>query len=123
MSLPWLAGVGPALAVEKDRAAEGERAHPPQCSSCSRHTAGGLVFAPLRTRRAIALREAIKISVRFGQFGARLLFDDLIGAQHYRWRYRKAKRRSGPAVDDHLELGRKLHRKIAGLFARRMRST
>ena len=33
--------------------------------SRSRRTAGGLVFAPRRTRRAIASREAIKISVRF----------------------------------------------------------
>ena len=55
----------PLLSVEKDGAAEGERAHPRQSSSTSRRTAGGIVLAPLRTRRAIASREAIKISVRF----------------------------------------------------------
>jgi hypothetical protein len=33
-----------ALAVERDRAAKGERAHPPQSSSRSRRTAGASVF-------------------------------------------------------------------------------
>jgi hypothetical protein len=41
----------------------------------------------------------------------------LVGAQQYRWGYRKAERRGGPAIHDHLELGRKLHREIARLLA------
>src|SRR6516164_10039372 len=45
------------------------------------------------------------------------LFDDLVGAQHDRRGYGKAERRGGLAVYDHLELGRKLHREIAGLLA------
>src|SRR6516162_5025354 len=45
------------------------------------------------------------------------LFDLLVGAQHYRWRYRKAKRLGGLEVHGHLELGRKLHREIARLLA------
>ena len=43
------------------------------------------------------------------------LFDDLVGAQHYRWGYGKAERLGGLEVQDHLELGRKLHREIARL--------
>ena len=43
------------------------------------------------------------------------LFDDLVSAQQYQWGYRKAKRLGGLAVHDHLELVRKLHRKIARL--------
>src|SRR6516165_3943818 len=45
------------------------------------------------------------------------LFDDLVGAQQNRWGYLKAQRRGGPAVHDHLELGRELHREIARLLA------
>jgi hypothetical protein len=41
------------------------------------------------------------------------LFDLLISAKQYRWRYGKAERRGGLAVHDHLEFCRKLHRKIA----------
>src|SRR5262252_1365416 len=47
----------------------------------------------------------------------RQLFDYLVGAQHNRWRYRKAQRLGGLAVQDHLELGRKLHREITRLLA------
>src|SRR6516165_4970090 len=47
----------------------------------------------------------------------RHLFDHLGCAQHYRWGYGKAKRLGGLAVQDHLELGRKLHREIARLRA------
>ena len=39
------------------------------------------------------------------------------GAQQNRGRYGKAERVGGLAVDDHLELGRKLHREIARLRA------
>src|SRR6516165_4349426 len=45
------------------------------------------------------------------------LFDHLGGAQHYRWGYGKAERLGGLEVQDHLELGRKLHREIARLRA------
>src|SRR5262249_47882944 len=45
------------------------------------------------------------------------LFDHLGGAQQNRWRYRKAERLGGLEVQDHLELGRKLHREIARLLA------
>ena len=45
------------------------------------------------------------------------LFDHLGGAQHDGWGYRKAERLGGLEVQDHLELGRKLHREIARLFA------
>jgi hypothetical protein len=34
------------------------------------------------------------------------LFDHLVGAQHDRWGYGKAKRLGGLEVQDHLELGR-----------------
>src|SRR5215468_4423187 len=54
---------------------------------------------------------------RSGRSTARLLLDHLIRLQYYRWRYGKAERRGGPAVYDHLELGRKLHREIARLLA------
>src|SRR6516225_4966848 len=37
------------------------------------------------------------------------LFDQLVGAQHDRWGYGKAERVGGLAVQNHLELGRKLH--------------
>ena len=47
----------------------------------------------------------------------KLLFDDLVGAQHDRWGYGKAKRRGGLAVHDHLVFHRKLHREIARLGA------
>ena len=47
----------------------------------------------------------------------RQLFDDLGGAQQNRWGYGKAKRLGSAEVQDHLELGRKLHRKIARLRA------
>ena len=47
----------------------------------------------------------------------RTLFDYLICAQHDRWRYGKSERRGGFAVQDHLELGRKLHWEIARLLA------
>src|SRR6516162_8989440 len=47
----------------------------------------------------------------------RRLFDHLGGAQHYRWGYGKTERLGGLEVDDHLELGRKLHREIARLLA------
>src|SRR6516162_4343135 len=43
--------------------------------------------------------------------------DHLVGAQHYRWGYRKAERLGGLAVHDHLEPGRKLHREIARFLA------
>src|SRR5262249_1493570 len=45
------------------------------------------------------------------------LLDLLVGAQHDGWGYRKAERRGGFAVHEHLEFCRKLHRKIARLFA------
>src|SRR5215831_13258278 len=45
------------------------------------------------------------------------LFNHLIGAQQYRWRYGKAERRGGLAIYDHLEFCRKLHREIARLRA------
>jgi hypothetical protein len=45
------------------------------------------------------------------------LYDHLIGAQQDRRRYRKAERRGGLAVHDHLELGRQLHREIAWVLA------
>src|SRR5262249_58647316 len=50
------------LAVNSDLIARAS--HPPHCSSRSRRTTGGLVFAlsPRRTRRAIASREAVKIA-------------------------------------------------------------
>jgi len=43
------------------------------------------------------------------------LFDHLISAQHDRRRYRKAERRGGLAVRDHLEFCRELHRKVTRL--------
>ena len=52
-----------------------------------------------------------------GGRGSRHLFNHLVRAQHYRWGYSKAERLGGPAVHDHLELGRQLHREIARLFA------
>ena len=45
------------------------------------------------------------------------MLDHLVGAQHYRWGYRKAERRGGLAVYDHLELGRELHQEITRLRA------
>ena len=45
------------------------------------------------------------------------LFDHLVGDGLYRERYRKAERLGGLEVDDHLELGRKLHREIAWFLA------
>ena len=45
------------------------------------------------------------------------LFDHLVSAQHDRWGYSKTERLGGLEVHDHLELGRKLHREIARLFA------
>ena len=45
------------------------------------------------------------------------LFDLLVGAQQNRWGYRKTERLGGLEVQDHLELGRQLHRKIARLLA------
>ena len=45
------------------------------------------------------------------------LFDHLGGAQHYRWRYRKAKRLGGLEVHGHLVFHRKLNREIARLLA------
>src|SRR6516164_943723 len=45
------------------------------------------------------------------------LFDHLVGAQQDRWGYGKTERLGGLAVQDHLKLGRKLHREIARLFA------
>ena len=47
----------------------------------------------------------------------RQLFDLLVGAQQDRWGYGKAERLGGLEVDEHLELGRKLHREIARLRA------
>src|SRR6516162_387576 len=47
----------------------------------------------------------------------RQLFDLLVGAQQDRWGYGKAERLGGLEVDDHLELGRQLHREIARLLA------
>ena len=47
---------------------------------------------------------------------ARFLFDHLGGAKQDRLRHRKAERRGGLEVHDHLELGRKLHREIARLL-------
>src|SRR5215471_6492191 len=44
-------------------------------------------------------------------------FDHLVGAQQNRRRYGKTERLGGPAVHDHLELGRKLHREIVRLLA------
>src|SRR6516162_2148018 len=46
-----------------------------------------------------------------------MLFNHLVGAQHDRWGYGKAKRLGGLEVHGHLELGRKLHREIARLLA------
>jgi hypothetical protein len=54
---------------------------------------------------------------RSGRVTARALLDPLVGAQHYQWGYDKTERLGGLAVHDHLELGRKLHRKIARLLA------
>ena len=51
------------------------------------------------------------------------LFDHLGGAQQNRWGYGKAKRLGGLEVQDHLVFHRKLHREVARLLARRMRST
>src|SRR5215831_5212892 len=45
------------------------------------------------------------------------LVDHLIGPQHDRWGYRKAKRLGGLEVHDHLVFRRKLHREIARLLA------
>jgi hypothetical protein len=45
------------------------------------------------------------------------LFDHLIGAQHYRWRYGKAERLGGLEVQHHFVFHRKLHREIARLLA------
>src|SRR6516162_1440720 len=44
-------------------------------------------------------------------------FDLLVAAQQNRWRHRKTERLGSPKVQDHLELGRELHRKIARLIA------
>src|SRR6516165_8679057 len=44
-------------------------------------------------------------------------FDHLVGAQHDRLRHGKTERLGGLEVHCHLELGRKLHREIAGLLA------
>jgi hypothetical protein len=49
--------------------------------------------------------------------GARLLLDHLVGPQPNRWGHLKTKRLGGLEVQDHLELGRKLHREIARLRA------
>jgi hypothetical protein len=49
--------------------------------------------------------------------GAPASIDHLVGAQQNRWRYRKAKRLGGLAVDDHLEFRRKLNGKLPRLFA------
>src|SRR5262249_49161367 len=43
--------------------------------------------------------------------------DDLVGAGKDRWRHGQAERLGGLEVQDHLELGRELHRKIARLLA------
>src|SRR5262249_47726423 len=43
------------------------------------------------------------------------LLDDLVGPQQQRRRDREAERLGGLEVDDELELGRLLHRKIGGL--------
>ena len=45
------------------------------------------------------------------------LFDGLVGAQHDRWGYGKAKRLGGFEVQDHLKFCRQLNRKIARLGA------
>jgi hypothetical protein len=50
--------------------------------------------------------------------GARpLLLDYLVGAQQDRRGYRKTERLRGLEIHGYLELGRKLHREIARLFA------
>ena len=46
-----------------------------------------------------------------------LLLNYLVRAQQDRWGYLKTERLGGLAVQDHLELGRKLHREIARLLA------
>src|SRR6516225_704400 len=43
--------------------------------------------------------------------------DHFVSAQQNRWGYGKTERRGGLAVDDHFELGRKLHREIARFIA------
>src|SRR5215471_5209234 len=45
------------------------------------------------------------------------LFDDLGGAQQYRWGYGKAERLGGLEVHGHLELGRKLNGQLCRLRA------
>ena len=47
----------------------------------------------------------------------RQLFDDLVGAQHYRWGYGKAERLGGLEVQDHLKFCWQLHREITRLRA------
>ena len=71
-----------------------------------------------RPERRIGLVEAIGDSAVGAMRGhAPALFDDFVGAQHYRWGYGKAKRFSGLEVHGHLKFCRKLHREIGRLFA------
>src|SRR6516165_1082901 len=68
-------------------------------------------------RNAASAVEAYRPARRSCRATARSLFDHLIGAQHDRWGYGKAKRLGGLAVHDHLVFGRQLNRKITRLLA------
>ena len=69
---------------------------------------------PRRPERRLGLDQRICSAARRR---APALFDHLVRTQHYRWWYREPERRGGLAVQDHLELGRKLHGEIARLHA------
>jgi hypothetical protein len=86
-------------------------------SQNTRNFATLLGCPPSRPERRLGLGEGVGHAAAGAIDGARSLFNHLISAQNYRWAYRKAERLGGLAVNDHLELCRKLHREIARLRA------
>ena len=70
-------------------------------------------MAPIPTEFCAPQRKSLSAINRHNQ----QLFDLPISAKQYRWGYDKTERLGGLEVQDHLEFGRKLHRKIAGFLA------